>query len=1109
MTFKYLDSKRLGGSSSDFLSTQGFAGGNGIEAGVSYGGGGGGGVGAVGGNASAAYGGSGGDGIENTIVGSTYGQNIGSKYWHGGGGKAGVYGGNYGNYAHGYLFGGGGNGGFQQSAGSNGLSGGVVLKLLTSASFTTSGSPAVDTTSATNYTILTYTSTSASSLVINSGTVDVQYIIQAGGGGAGGNSGHGGGNGSGGGGAGGALTGTLSLSAGTYTVSVGAGGAGGTNSGTVGVIGSDSVFSTLTALGGGGGAPNVGTTIQATSGGCGGGGAGLTNQIKGASATSTDGKPTSTQVIDYKQGFDGGNGTPSSSGGSGGGGGGSAGDGIDYGSSGTSSDGGAGTNSSIAGSSVCYAGGGGGSTAYAGGSGQGKCGGGNAGTSSAVGGNGARGSGGGGGGTDAGNYQTSGAGGSGVVIIRYTTADGSPSTSGSVTSDTSTVSGQTILTYTGAGTFVPTSTFTVQYLVVAGGGSGGNRQHGGGGGAGGFSTSTSYQVTAQSYSITVGLGGASTSGTGNTAGSNGSYSSFGTIRSIGGGAGGSYDNNGGDGGSGGGSGGSGATKVGGSGTTTYKTQSIQNNFIMVESDTAKKFWFGAADFNLSKLLGYYKFEEASGNFANEGLGDVDWASLTAQNSPVYRQTGKIDYCIDTNGNNNAYTISPSFDWSNNDWSVSAWVQMDAGVSNSYRGFFSTRQSGGAWLTLGTNNNGKIACEQNGGAYNLTDSSVTAAGSGWNHVVFTYDATANESNFYVNNVLVKTFTQTSIGTSSQYASCIWLVGQSNASWIGEIDELSIWNEVLTASKVSTIYNSGNAQALETAKATSIWTRSNFPTFTPSYFMAGGTNSPWTPVNFHDQFNGTTWDTASNLPTAVSLNAGAGTKTDGAIFGGDTSGTSTPVNKNQYWLGSAWESGTVMNTTRNQTTGGGEGSTSGWVAGGRVTSSGSPVNTTEQWNGRTWSTGGNMSGVRRNSAGAGIVTEAWIVGGYTGSAKLDTMELYNGSVWSAGSNMHDKTDGLSQGGGDSYNCFYVGGNELVIGTMDHTHIYNGTSWSLGNPLTYTQKYSATMGTPQGAITACGFQPNGAGWAGVNTAIYNGTVWSSLTNVTRGRGTGAGGT
>ena len=297
MVIKYLDSKRISLLEADRSSTQGFAGGNGIEAGASYGGGGGGGTGAVGGNASGAYGGAGGNGIANAIVGSTYGQYISGIYYHGGGGRGGLYGGNWGNYAYGYAYGGGGNGGFQNSVGGNGTTGGVVLKLLTSASFTTSGSPASDTTSATNYTILTYTSTSSSSLVISSGTVDVQYLLQAGGGGAGGNSGHGGGNGSGAGGGGGTLTGTLSLSAGTYTVSVGAGGAGGTTSGTVGVNGSDSVFSTKTALGGGGGAPNVSTTILAASGGCGGGGAGLTNQINGASATLID-IPLPTNVQD-------------------------------------------------------------------------------------------------------------------------------------------------------------------------------------------------------------------------------------------------------------------------------------------------------------------------------------------------------------------------------------------------------------------------------------------------------------------------------------------------------------------------------------------------------------------------------------------------------------------------------------------------------------------------------------------------------------------------------------------------------------------------------------------------------------------------------------------
>jgi len=293
MVIKYLDSKRISLLEADRTSTQGFAGGNGIEAGLSYGGGGGGGAGAVGGNSSGANSGNGGIGFINNIVGSTTGQSSGGNYYLGGGGYGGRYGGSYGSVGLGQSIGGGGSGGFQNSSGGNGTTGVVILKLLTSASFTTSGSPSSTTSG--SHTILTYTSTSASSLVISSGTVDVQYLVLGGGAGAGGNSGHGGGNGSGGGGSGGILTGTLSLSAATYTVSVGAGGAGGTTSGTVGVNGSDSVFSTKTALGGGGGAPNVSTTILAASGGCGGGGAGLTNQINGASASTQDATPTNVQ----------------------------------------------------------------------------------------------------------------------------------------------------------------------------------------------------------------------------------------------------------------------------------------------------------------------------------------------------------------------------------------------------------------------------------------------------------------------------------------------------------------------------------------------------------------------------------------------------------------------------------------------------------------------------------------------------------------------------------------------------------------------------------------------------------------------------------------------
>jgi len=77
---------------------------------------------------------------------------------------------------------------------------------------------------------------------------------------------------------------------------------------------------------------------------------------------------------------------------------------------------------------------------------------------------------------------------------------------------------------------------TVEYLVIAGGGSGGsanntaNSEGGGGGGAGGFLTGL-LTVTSQTYPITVGAGGAATSGTLQN-GNNGGNSVFSSILSL-------------------------------------------------------------------------------------------------------------------------------------------------------------------------------------------------------------------------------------------------------------------------------------------------------------------------------------------------------------------------------------------------------------------------------------------------------------------------------------------------------------------------------------------------------------------------------------------------
>jgi hypothetical protein len=102
----------------------------------------------------------------------------------------------------------------------------------------------------------------------------------------------------------------------------------------------------------------------------------------------------------------------------------------------------------------------------------------------------------------------------------------------------------------------PLDVTQVEVLVVAGGGGGMGGWGGGagGGGAGGLIYNNSYPVTpGQTYTVSVGAGGASknaTSGTGN----NGSNSVFGSLIAIGGGGGGSNGLPGAAGGSGGGSG---------------------------------------------------------------------------------------------------------------------------------------------------------------------------------------------------------------------------------------------------------------------------------------------------------------------------------------------------------------------------------------------------------------------------------------------------------------------------------------------------------------------------------------------------------------------------
>ena len=254
-----------------------------------------------------------------------------------------------------------------------------------------------------NYKVHTFTS-SGTFTITSAG--DVEYLVVAGGGGAPRHSSAISGDAAGG-GAGGMLTATgFATTAQAYTITVGAGGAG--QSLARGLNGSNSVFSTLTCIGGGGGCYNNASGNEAQDGGSGGGG--MSYRITPGSGTAG-------------QGNNGGTGLAPTAyiGGAGGGGKGAVGQTMP--SDGRAGNGGAGANSSITGSAVGYAGGGGGMSdqriSVAGGTASH---GGGAGGPTNTPASGTVNTGGGAGGSAAwasGNSTSGQSGGSGVVIIRY------------------------------------------------------------------------------------------------------------------------------------------------------------------------------------------------------------------------------------------------------------------------------------------------------------------------------------------------------------------------------------------------------------------------------------------------------------------------------------------------------------------------------------------------------------------------------------------------------------------------------------------------------------------------------------------------------------------
>ena len=209
------------------------------------------------------------------------------------------------------------------------------------------------------------------------------------------------------------------------------------------------------------------------------------------------------------------------------------------------------------------------------------------------------------------------------------------------------------------------------------------------------------------------------------------------------------------------------------------------------------------------LISYWKLDGdlTDSHGSNDGTAASGVTSLT---SP-----GAINYAPYFNGSSNSYIICDNLQWLNNTATaitMCAWVYTEQ-ANHAYiisKGSNYSSNMGYHLYTTNTNPTKVLANYRLTNGQNNVVLSQDLALNTWYHVVSTFDGTTGK--IYINGRLVNTTIQSGfIGN----ATTSFTIGAPSADptawgyqWKGNIDEVGIWNRVLSPYEVSLLYNNRN-------------------------------------------------------------------------------------------------------------------------------------------------------------------------------------------------------------------------------------------------------------------------------------------------------------
>ena len=207
---------------------------------------------------------------------------------------------------------------------------------------------------------------------------------------------------------------------------------------------------------------------------------------------------------------------------------------------------------------------------------------------------------------------------------------------------------------------------------------------------------------------------------------------------------------------------------------------------------------------ITNLMHYYKFDGNAKDAVGSNDGTINFATYTT--------SGKINGAYDFDGTNDRIYINSNNLSGKSQITIALWVKFDALISD--RALISNWDVGTQQLILfyDVPNVLRIIFNGEGEALHSVSAAYTPPIDGsWIYIIAEYDGTNGTVKLFVNNSQVGTTTSFTAGEVLLIADNDLYIGASNdlsRDFDGKIDEIGIWNKVLTSNEKTELYNSGN-------------------------------------------------------------------------------------------------------------------------------------------------------------------------------------------------------------------------------------------------------------------------------------------------------------